>query len=56
MNNLLFCDVDEDGNITDALTGVNIIPDRQYDYFFYGFDADIFIYKVDVVTRKLVLK
>ena len=56
MNYLLFCDVDETGNITDALTGVNIIPDRQYDYFFYGFNDDIFLYKVDVVARQLILK
>jgi hypothetical protein len=56
VNDLLFCDADENGNITDALTGVNIIPDRQYDYFFYGFDGDIFLYKVDVETRLLVLK
>lgn len=56
MNSLLFCDTDENGNITEALSGINVIPDRQYAYFFYGFDDDIFLYKVDVVTRQLILK
>lgn len=57
---LLFCDVDEEGNIIGALMGKNIIPNRQYDYFFFTNDPgvldDISKYKVDVVTRQLVRK
>jgi hypothetical protein len=57
---LLFCDVDEAGNIIDALSGANIIPSRQYDYFFFTMDAgvmeDISLYKVDLDTRQLVRK
>lgn len=60
MGYLVFCDVDEQGNITDAFTGMNIIPSRQYDYFFFTTDAgvmeDISNYKVDLETRQLVLK
>lgn len=52
---LVFCNVDEDGNIVDGLTGNNIIPSKQYDHFFYlgeeGID-DLMGYKV--VDNKLV--
>jgi hypothetical protein len=27
--------VDEEGKITDAILGEKVIPNRQYDYFFY---------------------
>ncbi|MFZ7945655.1 hypothetical protein [Neobacillus sp. 19] len=60
MGYLLFCDVDEQGNITDALSGVNIIPSRQYDYFFFTMDEgvveDVSQYKVDLEARQLILK
>lgn len=32
---LLFCNVDENGRIINFIAGKYIIPDRQYDYFFY---------------------
>jgi hypothetical protein len=55
---LLFCDVDEEGNIIEALFGATIIPSRQYDYFFYLKEKfeDISEYKVNIETRELVLK
>ena len=60
MNYLLFCDVDTVGNLTDAFSGVNIIPAKQYDYFFFITDPDIINnlidYKVDVANRILVKK
>jgi hypothetical protein len=60
MGYLLFCDVDEAGNIIVAFTGTNIIPSRQYDFFFFTNDADvadnIANYKVDLETRILIKK
>jgi hypothetical protein len=54
---LVFCDVTEDGYFTDVLAGFNIIPNRQYDYFFYLDEwVDLMNYKVDLENRKLVLK
>lgn len=57
---LLFCNVDEFGEIKDAYTGINIIPDRQYDFFFFtndeGVTLDISQYKVDLETRQLIKK
>lgn len=54
---LVFCDVDEEGNITDALVGTNIIPNRQYDYFFFtsdeGVTNNINQYKVNTSSRQL---
>lgn len=35
MGILLFCDIDENGKITDSLYGERVIPMKQYDYFFY---------------------
>jgi hypothetical protein len=35
MGILLFCDVDENGNIIESIVGERIIPLRQYDYFFF---------------------
>lgn len=37
MNNvfILYADTDASGNITTAYQGVNIIPDRQYQYYFF---------------------
>lgn len=32
---VVYCNTDEDGNITNGCWGINIIPDRQYDHFFY---------------------
>lgn len=54
----IYCDVDENGNIIDALMGERIIPDRQYDFFFMVTDAEIMknIDKYKVINRELVLK
>lgn len=30
-----FVDVDENGNITGSMCGERVIPDKQYDFFFY---------------------
>jgi len=47
---LVFCDSDADGNITAGTWGVNIIPDRQYDHFFFlgneNLDFDLTHYKI----------
>lgn len=60
MGYLVFCDVNDEGEIVDSFSGVNIIPSRQYDYFFFTFDSgvmeDISKYKVDIETRQLILK
>jgi hypothetical protein len=54
---LLYCDVDENGNIVDAFGGLNIIPSRQYDfYFFLEDEINITDYRVNVEERTLVLK
>jgi hypothetical protein len=52
---LLFVNIDETGNVIEALYGQNIIPDREYDFFFYT-TAEIaenaFDYKVAIVKMK----
>jgi len=55
MGFLVFCDADEQGNITDYIAGRNIIPSRQYDYFFFLMnEIDVADYKI--VDGQLVLK
>jgi hypothetical protein len=52
---LLFVNIDENGNIIEALYGQNIIPDREYDFFFYTTEevaANAFDYKVAIVNMK----
>jgi hypothetical protein len=44
---LLFCNVDEEGNIIDSLFGDRVIPLKQYDYFFYLTD------EVDTVAQNI---
>lgn len=57
---LVYCNVDEDGEIVEAILGPSIIPDKQYDYFFYSSDKgvynDITQYKVDLKSKQLVKK
>jgi hypothetical protein len=64
---LLFCDVDDEGNILpSAVFGKNALPTQQYDYFFYleegHEDTDVLVfsekYKVvlDGYKASLVLK
>lgn len=59
-NYLIYCDVDEQGNIIDAFYGTNIIPSRQYDYYFFTEDKDIannlMKYYVNIETRQLTLR
>lgn len=54
----IFVDVDEEGNVRDNMVGINIIPDREYDFFFYQ-DVDIALninnYKVEIVKFKPAL-
>lgn len=52
---LLFCDVDENGNITSSLHGRNVIPTRQYQYFFY-LTEEIDVNDYLVIDGKLVSK
>jgi hypothetical protein len=52
---LLYVNIDEDGNIVDSLYGQNIIPDREYDFFFYTTEEiaeNAFDYKVAIVKMK----
>jgi hypothetical protein len=32
---LLFVNIDEEGHVIESLYGYNIIPDREYDFFFF---------------------
>lgn len=52
---LVFCDTDEDGNITAFVAGPRVLPDRQYEYFFFLTEA---VEPADyrVVDGKLVRK
>lgn len=57
MGFLVFCDVDEEGNITEYIAGKAVIPGRQYDHFIYlEKEIDVSFYKMDIESRKLVLK
>jgi len=60
MNIQLYCNVDGTGAIVESLLGARVIPDRQFDYFFYLTNADIEtvtlnIPRYRVVNRELVL-
>lgn len=55
---LLYVNIDENGNIIEALYGQNIIPDREYDFFFYTTEdiaVNAFQYKVVIVNMKPTL-
>lgn len=44
---IVFCNADEEGNITEAICGNNIVPDKQYDYFFYLDEPiDLMLYEI----------
>jgi hypothetical protein len=52
---LLFVNIDENGNVMDALYGENIIPGRDYNFFFYTTEevaTNAFQYKVVIVGMK----
>lgn len=50
---LVYANVDKNGNIKEGLSGFNIIPDRQYDYFFFlDKEIDLMDYKIE--NNKLV--
>lgn len=57
---LVFGDVDQNGEWTTVIVGEFIVPDRQYQYFFYSTDIgvynDVTQYKVDLTTKQLVKK
>jgi hypothetical protein len=57
---LVYGNVDTNGDFTEVILGEHIIPNKQYDYFFFITDpnimSDISKYKVDLTTRELVLK
>lgn len=52
---LLFCDVDGNGDIISWLHGKNVIPERQYQYFFYLLE-EIEVENYLVINDQLVLK
>jgi hypothetical protein len=55
---LLFVDIDYEGNVIDALYGYNIIPDREYHFFFFTTEeiaTNAFQYKVGIVAMKPLL-
>lgn len=52
---LVFVNYDAEGNIVEALTGFNVIPDRQYDDFFY-LEEEINVLEYVVEDRRLVQK
>lgn len=52
---LLFCDVDADGNITSSLQGNNVVPTRQYDYFFF-LEGELDVDDYSVIDDRLVRK
>lgn len=52
---LIFANVDKDGEIVDAITGYNIVPDKQYQYFFFR-KKPIDIERYKIVDGKLVEK
>lgn len=60
MGVLLFCDVDENGKITESIVGERIIPMKQYDYFFYlQEDLDVVVTNIPnyrVVNGQLILE
>ena len=48
-----YVDIDESGNITDGVVGNNIMPTKQYDYFFFLEDnIDLMDYKVELEGYK----
>lgn len=58
---LFYCNTTETGEIKEALIGQYVVPDRQFDFFFFldkERDADKIEhpddYKVDLDTRQLV--
>ena len=53
MGYLVFANVDENGNITEALAGFNVVPDRQYQYFFY-LTEEIDVTKYKIIEHQLV--
>lgn len=55
MGYLVFCNTDDDGRITEALDGINVIPNKQYDYFFF-LDKGIDVMDYKVTDGKLVKK
>lgn len=52
---LIFANADKNGEIIDAITGYNIIPDKQYQYFFFR-KKPIDIERYKIVDGKLVEK
>ena len=56
---LVFCNADEDGRIIEGIQGVNIIPDKEYDFFFYlgegNKEIDLIDYKITCEGQKSFL-
>jgi hypothetical protein len=52
---LLFCDIDENGNITTWLHGRYVVPTRQYQHFFY-LTEEIDVTEYEVIDGQLFPK
>jgi hypothetical protein len=52
MGFLVFCDADEEGQITAYVAGQYIMPDRQYQYFYY-LNESIDVSEYKIVDNKL---
>lgn len=55
MGYLVFCNADEFGVITEGISGYRLIPDKQYEYFFY-FSEPIDLMDYAIVNGELTLK
>jgi hypothetical protein len=52
---LVFVNIDADGNVIESLYGNTIIPDREYDFFFFTTEeiaSNAHDYKVVIVGMK----
>ncbi|MEH7249175.1 hypothetical protein V7114_20660 [Neobacillus niacini] len=61
MGILFFCNVDSEGKIIESISGERIVPQKQYDYFFYitGKDYETFLQDLPnyrVINSELVLE
>jgi len=53
---LIYCNTDVDGNIIESIDGIRIIPDKQYEHFFFKEkEIDLMQYKVKLIDGKAEL-
>ncbi|WP_342045910.1 hypothetical protein [Bacillus sp. OTU530] len=51
---LLFCNTDEEGNLTASLVGERVIPLQQYSHFFFIDDKDLETVKQELTNYKVI--